>query len=175
VRRVRHGDVLREGTGEPMSIIVIGVDPGKSAGVAELVNGKLMEFSQGTPETAEDHLERLLGQYAGQGGVLLTVACERYVQAGRQITSHQPEAQQMIGVVARLADQHGARLALQMPADAHKIAPDGMLRRFGMLPMPKDIEQPDADDVRMAIRHAVLCIARRHARLFDNMLAATAR
>lgn len=153
-------------------VVVIGIDPGLSAGIVELVNGELNDYLQGAAQDAEDFLERLLKQYAEYHPAwTVTVACERYVQAGRgRVISHQPEAQKMIGVVERLCTTYGVPLELQMPADAHRIASDAFLRQTGMLVMPTEVGQQDADDVRMATRHAVLTLARRHATVFSALM-----
>ena len=152
-----------------MSVVIIGVDPGLSAGVAETVDGCLTRIFQGPPGQAMDLIDQILVEHSGHADRRVSIACERFVQ-GNQAHSHQPEAQQMIGLVLRAAHQHGVTVDLQAPSDAHAIGQDALLRRVGLWPLPSDVGQADADDVRMAVRHAVLYMARHHASLFQRLV-----
>lgn len=153
-------------------IVVIGVDPGKSTGVAEMVDGRLVHIFQGPSGDAMDVLESVLAEHSGHADRRVAVACERFV-AGNQVQSHQPEAQQVVGNVVRMCHQHGVEVDLQGPADAHAIGQDFLLQRLDLWPLPSHVSQPDADDVRMAVRHALLFLARHHARLFQALVNAS--
>lgn len=153
-------------------IVIIGVDPGKSTGIAEVVDGRLVHIFQGPSADAMDVLDSLLGQHSGHADREVAVACERYV-TGNQVRSHQPEAQQVVGQVTRTCQEHGVELDLQAPSDAHAIGQSLLLQRIDMWPLPSQVGQPDADDVRMAVRHALLHMARRRARMFQALVNGT--
>ena len=152
-----------------MSVVIVGVDPGASAGVAALVDGRMTHIFQGPPGQAMDLIELVLSEFPRDAGHRVAVACERFVQ-GNQAHSHQPEAQQMVGSVLRAAEQRGVPVDLQAPSDAHRIGQGLLLQRAGLWPLPSDVRQADADDVRMAVRHAVLYMARHHASLFQKLV-----
>lgn len=152
-----------------MNVVIIGVDPGMSAGVAEVVDGRLGRIFQGPPGEAMDLLDELLSEWSGRSDVWLSVACERFVQ-GNQVQSHQPEAQQMVGLVLRAGHRHGVTVDLQSPSDAKAIGQNFLLQRISLWPLPSSVGRADADDVRMAVRHAVLYMARRHASLFQQLV-----
>lgn len=149
--------------------MIIGVDPGASTGIAELVDGRLVHIFQGEPGPAMDVLDSLLMEHSGHADRRVSVACERFV-TGNQVQSHQPEAQQVVGNVVRTCQKHGMEVDLQAPSDAHSIGQTPLLQRLDLWPMPSHVGQPDADDVRMAVRHALLHLARRHARLFQALV-----
>lgn len=153
-------------------IVIIGVDPGRSTGIAELVDGRLVHIFQGDRNAAMDVLDSLLTGHSGYADRRVTVACERFV-SGNQVQSHQPEAQQIVGQVTRMCQKHGVELALQSPSDAHAIGQGSLLQRLDLWPLPSHVGQKDADDVRMAVRHAVLYMARKRARLFQALVNGT--
>jgi hypothetical protein len=155
-------------TSESM-IVVIGVDPGESTGVAELVDGKLVHIFQGTGEGAMDVLDSLLRLHSGRTDRKVAVACERFV-SGNQVRSHQPEAQQIVGNVLRAGHHHGVEVDLQAPSDAHAIGQNFLLQKLDLWPLPSQVGCKDADDVRMAVRHALLYLARHHASVFEGMV-----
>lgn len=150
-------------------IVVIGVDPGKSTGIAELIDGRLVHIYQGPAADAVNVLEALLMEHSGHADRRVAVACERFV-SGNQVQSHQPEAQQTVGAVVRLAQQHGVELDLQAPSDAHAIGQNFLLQRLDLWPLPSQVGQDDADDVRMAVRHALLYLARHRASVFSALV-----
>jgi len=152
-----------------MSVVIIGVDPGKSAGVAEIVDGRMVRIFQGPGGQAMDLIELILKDHSGHADRRVSIACERFIQ-GNQAHSHQPEAQQMVGLVLRAGHHHGVSVDLQAPSDALAIGQGPLLQRAGLWPLASDVRQADADDVRMAVRHAVLYMARHHASLFQRLV-----
>lgn len=150
-------------------IVVIGVDPGESTGVAELIDGRLIHIFQGPSETALDVLDSLLRLHSGRVDRKVAIACERFV-SGNGVKSHQPEAQQVVGNVMRAAHKHGVEIDLQAPSDAHAIGQNFLLQRLNLWPLPSQVGQNDADDVRMAVRHALLYLARHHASVFEALV-----
>lgn len=158
-----------------MSVTVIGVDPGLSTGVAEIANGFRGSFCQGLPHQAVDFLEHRIQENV-KSGVDLTIACERFTQqSGHRVLTQQPEAQQTIGMVQRLCAVYGVELVSQPPADALRIASNDLLRRAGLWIVPSEVGQSDADDVRMAMRHAVLALSRKHATIFESIWCRSGR
>lgn len=153
-----------------MSIIILGIDPGESAGFAETIDGIRGRIFQGKPDDAMNLLEAALQEYAGNASHTVAVACERFIQGGSKVQSHQPAAQQMVGVVVRTAGRYGVGLGLQSPGDAKRIGQPAAMQRMGLWASAADVGCPDADDVRMALRHAVLYMARHHARLYQRLL-----
>jgi hypothetical protein len=152
-------------------IVVIGVDPGESTGLAELVDGKLIHIFQGESAAAMDVLDSLLRLHSGRVDRKVAIACERFV-SGNQVRSHQPEAQQTVGAVLRAAHRHGVEVDLQAPSDAHAIGQNFLLQKLDLWPLPSQVGQNDADDVRMAVRHALLYLARHHASVFEGLVKA---
>lgn len=156
-----------------MSVLVIGVDPGDSTGVAVLMDGQLTYVFQGTPERAVALVELVL-ERATRSADTITLACERFIQQRSQRTqSHQPRAQQIAGVMQHVAERYAVQFVLQGAADAWAIADNNALRKLKVHQSAKSVQQPDADDANMAVRHALLCLARHHASLFDAILKAT--
>jgi hypothetical protein len=151
-----------------MSIVVIGIDPGDSMGVAALKDGELIAAFQGPPGDGIIMLELLLDRYPTDDNSI-TVACERFTPASR-IVSHQPVAQQVIGVVESVCHKYGVSYYSQGPADAHAIATNELLKRLGLYRTKNDVGQSDANDINMAIKHALLVLAKLHATVFDQMI-----
>jgi hypothetical protein len=150
--------------------IVIGVDPGASAGLAVIVEDALELVMQGTPKEVLQALQARLNQHR-QDDVI--VACERFIQLpsgrGRPMT-HQPEAQMMVGRVEELCALYGRKVLMQAPVDAHAIGSNALLQKVGMWTTPAHVMQPDAKDANMAVRHALLALARYHATTFDRVM-----
>lgn len=155
-----------------MTLYIIGVDPGDSTGVALLKDAELVYALQ-TVETgtAIDALHVILGKVTADDEAV--IACERYIQTRRGPITNQPRAQQIFGVVQRIAEEYGVRFFSQGPADAKAIASNELLRGIGMLKTGNDVGQPDANDVNMAIRHALFALARVRATLFETLITRT--
>ena len=155
-----------------MSVVVIGVDPGDSTGVAALCDGKLIAAFQGTPEDAVTLIEILLTRF-NQPDHDVTIACERFIQLGGRARTHQPTAQRLGGVIEAIARTYEVRFIWQGPADAWAIADNALLHRLKMFRTSHDVQQGDANDANMAVRHAILCLARLYASTFDALLMTT--
>jgi hypothetical protein len=159
-----------------MTVVVIGVDPGDSAGVAIItddVHGvpTLVKAFQGSPGDALTLVELVLGHYAPHDADV-TIACERYVsmQTRGRGRTQQPAAQRMIGVLEHVATEAGVRFVLQGPAEAWAIASNELLRSTHLYQTKDTIDRSDANDANMAIRHALAYMARAHTTLFDALL-----
>lgn len=155
-----------------MTVYVVGVDGGLSTGMAELGSGARLWYRQSDPDSALTELEERLAWHADTAHVPHTVlvAYEVYRQAGRAPMTRQTEAQEVARSVHDLAQRYGFPSVGQTPAEAKKIAPDVFLRRAGLWTLPSEVGQADANDVNDAMRHAVLLLARRHARLYERLL-----
>jgi sigma54-dependent transcription regulator len=161
-----------------MTVVVIGVDPGDSAGVAIITDDMqalvgapaLVKAFQGTAGDAVTLVELVLARYASGNDV--TIACERYVnmQTRGRGKTQQPTAQRMIGTLEHLATVAHVRFVLQGPAEAWAIAPVALLRKIEMYQTKDTVDRSDANDANMAIRHALAYMARAHTTLFDALL-----
>lgn len=146
-----------------MSDWVIGVDPGKSSGIFALRDGRRHLAYQGTTDFFLV-LEGLLQEAARELADVL-VAMERFNQGSRRHT-HQADAQRAIGTVLALAARYGAPVVLQSPADAKAFMSNDRLRELDLWVVPAEVDAPDADDVRDAARHALLCLATHRAQTY---------
>jgi hypothetical protein len=131
-----------------VTVVVIGVDPGDSTGVAILKDMDLFFAFQGDP------------------GDALT-----FVDMSRRARTHQPTAQRVAGALEHMARTHGCMFRYQGPADAHAVADNEKLKQLGMLQTPGTVGKADANDANMAVRHALLYLSSMHARLFHDILA----
>lgn len=159
-------------------MILIGIDPGDSTGMVVLhVLGpselhKVLVM-QDTPAVVMKVLRAALRSAEDDA---VTIAIERYVDPpGGQFKTAQPTAQQLIGAVTMLAEEFGVPLQLQMPAPAKAIASNAFLRANGLLITAAEVDAPDANDVNMAMRHAVLYLATRHATVFSFLLSRSSK
>jgi hypothetical protein len=162
-----------------VKITIVGVDPGDSTGVAIFDGAQLMHTFQGTPHDGLTLVKLILDRAGPDDEV--TIGVERFTQGRRVAHSHQPVAQQVIGAVQHIVSECNQRRELnnvhtqvtllqQGPADAWAVASNELLRKLGLWQTKKDVAQADAVDANMAVRHALLVMAKRHARLFDALL-----
>jgi hypothetical protein len=158
-----------------VTVVILGVDPGLSCGLAELTDGELTFVSQETPEIMLNQLRDRIGHalLTYSPNLVITCVCERFVQRsgpGIHLT-HQPKPLEVIGAVRDLCEGAGVPFVLQNPADAKSIAQNDRLRKIGLWVVPGDIGYPpDANDARDAIRHCVLRLATKHASVFSRLL-----
>jgi hypothetical protein len=155
-----------------MTVVIIGVDPGLSAGLSVLWHGELWLAIQGPPKLILERLDATLNHARTMNVTTLRVVCERYIQRqgpGIHLT-HQPTALIVTGQVEQVCQIYGVELVFLNPADTKHIAPNWLLRKLGLLNTSKSIGCPDANDVNDATRTAVLCLATHHASLFDKLL-----
>lgn len=152
---------------------VIGVDPGKSTGVFALRDGLKAGPYQGASQDALAYLEKLLQVAQLDGGDVL-LAMERFA-GGSARHSRQTDAQQVIGSVTELAARYRVPLVFQNPADAKSFTTNDFLRKLDLWVTPAEVGAPDADDVRDAARHALLCLATHRAQTYCRLLERTRR
>lgn len=158
-----------------MTVVIVGVDPGKSCGLAVLTDGRLSFVSQATPEIMLRQLRTVIGfaLTTYSPNLVLTVVCERFVDRKGPMAVHtnQSTTLEVIGAVETVCRETGVPFILQNPADAKAMAQNDRLRLLGLWVTPKDLGYtPDADDARDAIRHAVLRLATKHATIFSRLL-----
>lgn len=151
-----------------MSTLIIGIDPGDSTGLAAIRDGRLLTAFQGTPANATRMAEILLDKYRATDKI--TIVVERFTPRHGHVT-HQPTAQQYIGVVRNLATKWVVKLVEQGPAEAKAVASNAMLRALDMFPTGKTVGQPDADDAVMAVKHALKYLSASQASVFEQLLA----
>lgn len=151
-----------------MSDWVIGVDPGKSFGLFALRDGEKAGAYQGPVDNGLRYLTIVLDDVHLEGADAL-IAMERFVRGAAQ-HSHQPDAQQAVGAVLELAASRGVPVVLQSPADAKGFTTNDFLRKLGLWVTPSEVDAPDADDVRDAARHALLCLATHRAQAYCRLL-----
>lgn len=155
--------------------VVIGIDPGKSCGLTVFYDARLAFIWQGSHERLRDvltnqlhHAVRVIGTQTRS----ICIAVERYVQLrGRHGRTPQNDALEVIGYVVALAADWNVEASLQSPADARALAPDAVLRQLGVYATGVDVNCPDADDVNMATRHALLHMAIKHNTMFARMIS----
>lgn len=154
-----------------MKIISIGVDPGKSCGLAVLQDGQLLRVQQDSASSCMNILEEYLQQYAGRDNVDVEIGIERFTitpQTGRR--TQQTGALEITGMVDMLAERYGVEVVRQTISDVKTFAPDPLLRKLGLWVKPSDVDASDADDAKDAVRHALYRFAMRHASMFTLRL-----
>jgi len=149
--------------------ITMGIDPGDSTGIAVFDGSVLVYVKQCPSDWALSYIDAFLEAYVKQEANVI-IACERYVSLGHGAHSHQPTAQQMIGVIQQLGTKHNVKVIMQGPADARSIADITELKKMGVYVTPNQVEQADANDANMAVRHALFAMATNRARLFDKLI-----
>ena len=154
---------------------IIGIDPGLSTGVGEILDGERKGLIfQGEPKQALIKLNERLQLHADMGFEVI-IACESFRQSGRAHVTSQPEATETAVRVSAIAEARGVRFLSQPPGDAKRVAPNWLLQAVGLWVLPHNIQQKDANDVNDGLRHAVLAMSRVRATMFDALLARAAR
>lgn len=150
-----------------MIVISIGIDPGKSCGLAVLRDGQLLRVQQDSALPCMNILEEYLQLYAGRSDVDIEIGIERFTitpQTGRR--TQQTSALEITGMVDMLAERYGVEVIRQTISDVKTFAADPLLRKLGLWVKPSDVDASDADDAKDAVRHAVYRFAMRHASMF---------
>lgn len=154
-----------------MIVISIGIDPGKSCGLAVLEDGRLLAVKQDSASSCMNTLEEYLQQYAGRSDVDIEIGIERFTitpQTGRR--TQQSSALEITGMVDMLAERYGVEVVRQTISDVKRFAADPLLRKLGLWVKSSDVDASDADDAKDAVRHALYRFAMRHASLFTLRL-----
>jgi hypothetical protein len=149
-----------------MSTMIIGIDPGDSTGLAALLDGKLIAATQTDPMETMIGLELLLKRGADEGHRVV-IAIERFVNSSN-IRSHEPTAQQVVGAVTAKANEAGVQLVLQGPSDARTMA--DAARKLKLRRSARDVDKGDANDVNMAINHALLAMMHLEPARFSQLV-----
>lgn len=148
----------------------VGIDPGDSTGLAIVRgDGFRLHYEQGPPSILDDFEVRFA--FLRSPGYDVLIACERFVvTANTARHSAQPIAQQVVGVVARLCRLNDWPLYMQSPFQVKKLVRNSLLADLGLLLRGQDVDQPDANDVNDAQRHALGVLAFHRASLFSNLI-----
>lgn len=135
-------------------MIILGVDPGGTTGIAVIeTNGlRLVDSRQLTQTDTVTYLYDLLVRRSLTYGVD-QVAIERFTIAGRTLVrSRQTTALELIGVTKAMCQIAGVPATLQAPADAKNVWSDRRLQTTGIAAFGKHS--------RDALRHALLLAQR---------------
>lgn len=156
-----------------MSVVVFGIDPGKSCGLALFVDVRLAFLWQGS---RAELLPLVLGHLAARaernGRDQVCIAMERYVPLGRPGSrTPQSDALEVIGAVTTYATEWNVKVTLQSPSDARALVSDDLLRKLNLYATGSALNQPDGDDANMALRHALLHMAIKHNTLFQQLIS----
>ena len=115
-----------------MSRYVIGVDPGKTTGVFILGMIGWTAWAYEYRDELGDELERFLAEWRGQ---VAGIWCEKFTIGPGTLRTGTEDAYWSIeatGVVKHLGRRYGVPVDnRQKPADAKKLFPDPVLKRFG--------------------------------------------
>jgi hypothetical protein len=144
--------------------MIIGVDPGKTTGIAVFFNGQIIDVGEVPARQVADRVRSIVANV--HNDVVVELAVERYIisaETGKR--SQQPDALYVIGELRALA--HGWSLTaihLQNPADAKKCATNKTLRRLGWW---VGAAYPHAND---ALRHVALRLLATHPDVYAKLL-----
>jgi hypothetical protein len=150
---------------------VIGIDPGKSCGIAIMHGPQLVKVWQGPSDRIADVLTRAI-PLAMDGTITPRIACERFTRRPERGNARtvQNDAERVIGIVMYVSERAGCTLSLQSPASVKKLAPNTLLKRLGLYVSAAQYGWNDANDANDAVRHAVTLLATFHATVFNSML-----
>lgn len=154
-----------------MSVIVIGLDPGESCGLAVIKDGKKFSVIQSTPDVAVEFAATMITGWSSFPSVNLSVCCERYTITKRSgmMGSSQNVPLKITGAIENECDKHDVPFHAQDIATAKRMFSNTMLKKLNLYVTPGEVNRSDADDANDAMRQAMLGIARHHAVLFDEM------
>lgn len=143
---------------EPKQRLIIGVDPGKACGFAEL-DGDDFYSDDFDWETAAARLDRLLRRRQPT-----LVAVERFTfQASSQKKTRQYDALEFLGVARYLCGKYGAQYVVQGAAEAQRLGSPQVLRALGWWKRGYDHANKAASQVAFAF-------ARTHPTEFEELL-----
>lgn len=146
-----------------------GVDPGESVGLAVIYGGQLVRARQLPRAEALPLLRAGLEAYVG-AGIPVLLSCERFtITRNTARHSAQPGALKMIGAIEALGIELDIEVNGIGPGTSKAIAPDSLLRRLGML-VPREDNQPDANDARDAVRQALTALGLRDPDMLNRMI-----
>jgi hypothetical protein len=161
-----------------MTVVIVGVDPGSSTGLASLQDGRRGLVWQGPADQALDVLRNEISfLLATHAELQLEVVCERFIQRqspGLHLT-HQPKALEVTGAVEDVCMQVGIPFTLQNPGDAKILASNHLLRSLSLYVTAREVGQNDSNDVNDAMRHVLLRLATKYATIMDELLKSALR
>lgn len=154
-----------------MTALIIGVDPGKSLGVAIFRDTQLLYVFQGNVERGMRFITDALAE-AREPGVTVDIACEQYILTpGGGRKTPQNDATLVIGGIQQLLTAYpDVTLSMQTSSAGRRVMPDYLMKRLGLFVLPRHVQQKDANDANSAIRHALLLMSRKHAQLYTTLL-----
>lgn len=132
-------------------MIFIGVDPGKTVGLA-VYDTDDAESMMGTQILFDDLGDWLNVSLANLKGRDVTVACERYTIRSLKVAADAHWAIEIIGIVNYLCRCYSVPVIMQMPSDAKNFATDLKLRKAKWY-------MPGKNHANDAMRHIGLAMA----------------
>lgn len=152
-------------------MIVIGVDPGQSFGVVVLRDTRIILVYQGEAEQGLAIINFAIKSREDPKESVI-VACENFVvtsQGGRR--TGMADTSELVGAVKQLVSQYsGVTLYMQSSLDAKRSFPNNLLRKLYFYVTPSMVKQADSNDANSAMRHALLCLAKHHATVFETLV-----
>jgi hypothetical protein len=153
-------------------VIIIGVDPGQSFGVVVLRDTRIIILSQSTVDEGLAIINFALNSREDPQEPII-IACESFVvtpRGGRRTGI--VDTSELVGAVNQIASQYdNVTLYMQSSADAKRGFPNKLLRQLYFYVTPSMVNKADADDVNSAMRHALLCLAKHHATVFETLVS----
>ncbi len=147
-----------------MSLLIIGVDPGKVTGLVAWRSFVSTGPSIDRQEVPADDVARTLRLMLRSERPTL-IACERFTRGtGTRPQSAQPDADRVTGAVRSLADELVVRCVYQSAGPARRVAPDRVLRQLGWYMRTLDGHANDA------CRQVVLALATFRPEVFAQLL-----
>jgi hypothetical protein len=156
---------------------IIGVDPGKSMGIAVMDFPAIVDVYQGDPINGVIFLRNALRRLEhisreDDREFRAYVACERFVilpGSGRR-SKGGGNTQALVGRVEEIVSEFpGASFYLQNVSDASRFD-NNMLRRLELYVSSRQVGCVDANDANSAVRHILLFMARNRADLLDKLV-----
>jgi hypothetical protein len=156
-------------------VYYIGIDPGKSVGLAVFHGIEMFKVTQATADVVLKELSEVLSSREPIDSYAY-IGCERFVSLPRKgYHTNQPDTQTVIGQVTQLVSSHdNLEFSLQSPTDARHLMSAKRMRELRLWITPKQVGQRDANDANMAVRHAMLAMMLHNRNDFKALLATTA-
>lgn len=152
---------------------IIGIDPGKSLGIAVMDFPNLVGVYQGDVGFGIVYLKDTLSSIT-DGTNIVYVALEKFIVTpgtGRRPGASQTSA--LVGKLDNIAKEYAIKgVYLQSVSDASRFSND-LLRKLKLYVCPAQVGCKDSNDANSAVRHILLCLARNRADLFTKLIGDT--
>lgn len=156
---------------------IIGIDPGKSLGIAIMNFPRLATVYQGEIEHGIVWLREKLTDYSDivdrdlSQPSRIYVALEKFIitpGTGRKRGATQTSA--LVGRMEEIVSKYPyCALYKQSVSDASRFS-NTLLRKLNLYVSPSQVGCKDSNDANSAVRHILLCLARNRADLFTKLI-----